>query len=154
MLNNTALYISSCVSFLAIIPVSAGPLALTAAIANEHASITVRRHFSSHICDISTQTLNERHGVSNHRQLKNNPKTPPYRLFARGFHRKAQYRVTCFMNTGDFPDEQKTPLSFSPHDDVIKWKYFRVTVHLCGEFTGPRWIPCTKASDAELWCFL
>ena len=31
---------------------------------------------------------------------------------------------------------------------------FRVTVHLCGEFTGPRWIPHTKASDAELWCLL
>ena len=31
---------------------------------------------------------------------------------------------------------------------------FRVTVHLCGEFTGPRWIPRTKASDAERWCFL
>ena len=33
-------------------------------------------------------------------------------------------------------------------------KIFRVTGHLCGEFTGPRWIPHTKASDAELWCFL
>ena len=31
---------------------------------------------------------------------------------------------------------------------------FRVTGHLCGEFTDPRWIPRTKASDAELWCFL
>ena len=31
---------------------------------------------------------------------------------------------------------------------------FRVTGHLCGEFTGPRWIPHTKASDAEFWCFL
>ena len=31
---------------------------------------------------------------------------------------------------------------------------FRVTGHLCGEFTGDRWIPRTKASDAELWCFL
>ena len=31
---------------------------------------------------------------------------------------------------------------------------FRVTGHLCGEFTGVRWIPRTKASDAELWCFL
>ena len=30
---------------------------------------------------------------------------------------------------------------------------FRVTGHLCGEFTGPRWIPLTKAGDAELWCF-
>ena len=31
---------------------------------------------------------------------------------------------------------------------------FRVTGHLCGEFTGPRWSPRTKASGAELWCFL
>ena len=31
---------------------------------------------------------------------------------------------------------------------------FRVTVPLCGEFTGHRWIPLKKASDAELWCFL
>ena len=31
--------------------------------------------------------------------------------------------------------------------------FFRVTGHLCGEFTGPRWIPRTKASNAELWCF-
>ena len=31
---------------------------------------------------------------------------------------------------------------------------FRVTGHLCGEFTGPRWIPHTKAGDAELWCLL
>ena len=30
---------------------------------------------------------------------------------------------------------------------------FRVTGHLCGEFTGQRWIPHTKARDAELWCF-
>ena len=31
---------------------------------------------------------------------------------------------------------------------------FRVTGPLCREFTGQRWIPRTKASDAELWCFL
>ena len=31
---------------------------------------------------------------------------------------------------------------------------FRVTGLLCWEFTGHRWIPCTKDSDAELWCFL
>ena len=31
---------------------------------------------------------------------------------------------------------------------------FRVTGPLCGEFTGHRWITRTKASDAELWCFL
>ena len=31
---------------------------------------------------------------------------------------------------------------------------FRVTGPLRGEFTGRRWIPRTKASNAELWCFL
>ena len=30
----------------------------------------------------------------------------------------------------------------------------RVAGHLWWEFTGHRWIPRTKASDAELWCFL
>ena len=30
----------------------------------------------------------------------------------------------------------------------------RVTGPLCEEFTGHRWIPLTKASDAELWGFL
>ena len=29
-----------------------------------------------------------------------------------------------------------------------------VTGPLCGEFTGHHWIPRTKASDAELWCFV
>ena len=31
---------------------------------------------------------------------------------------------------------------------------FRVTGPLCREFTVYRWIPLTKASDAELWYFL
>ena len=31
---------------------------------------------------------------------------------------------------------------------------FRVTGLLCGEFTGHRRLPLTKASDAEFWCFL
>ena len=30
---------------------------------------------------------------------------------------------------------------------------FRVTGQLCWEFTLHRWIPRTKASNAELWCF-
>ena len=38
--------------------------------------------------------------------------------------------------------------------DVLKWKNFRVSGPLCGEFTGQQWIPlAAKASDAELWCF-
>ena len=28
---------------------------------------------------------------------------------------------------------------------------FRVTDHLCGQFTGPRWIPHTQASDALMF---
>ena len=35
-----------------------------------------------------------------------------------------------------------------------KGNIFRVTGHLCGEFTGDRWISRIKASDTELWCFL
>ena len=31
---------------------------------------------------------------------------------------------------------------------------FRVPGPLCGEFPGHWWIPRTKASDANLWCFL
>ena len=31
---------------------------------------------------------------------------------------------------------------------------FRVTGPLWRESTGDRWLPLTKASDAELWCFL
>ena len=33
------------------------------------------------------------------------------------------------------------------------WNVFRVTGPLWGEFSGHRWIPLTKASDEELWCF-
>ena len=39
-------------------------------------------------------------------------------------------------------------------DDVIKWKHFPRYWPLWGEFTGHRWIPIEKASDAELWFFL
>ena len=40
------------------------------------------------------------------------------------------------------------------HNDGIKWKHFRVTGFLWGEFVGHRWILRTKASGVELWCFL
>ena len=48
--------------------------------------------------------------------------------------------VTMLVNHDDVMINRVT-------DDVI----FRVTGYLCGEFTGLRWIPRTKASDAELW---
>ena len=41
-----------------------------------------------------------------------------------------------------------------PHDDVIKWNHFPRYWPFVGEFTRHRWITRTKASDAELWCFL
>ena len=41
------------------------------------------------------------------------------------------------------------------HDDVIKWKHLtRYWPFVRGKFTGQRWVPHTKASDAERWCFL
>ena len=68
----------------------------------------------------------------------------------------------------------KSATTFGDLPDWWVWKYFyiattplvnytmtssngnilRVTGHLCGEFTDPRWIPRKKASDEELWCFL
>ena len=51
-------------------------------------------------------------------------------------HTKAIININIYMMT-------------SPNGNI-----FRVTGHLCGEFTGPRRITRTKASDAELWCFL
>ena len=34
--------------------------------------------------------------------------------------------------------------SLGEHDDVIKWKHFRVTGPLCGEFTGPGEFPTQR----------
>ena len=44
-----------------------------------------------------------------------------------------------------------TPQSY--HDDVIKWKHFLRYWPLWGESTGHRWIPLTKASDANFDVF-
>ena len=40
------------------------------------------------------------------------------------------------------------------HDDVIKWKHFPRHWPFVRGIHRSRWIPHTKASDAELWCFL
>ena len=42
----------------------------------------------------------------------------------------------------------------SVHDDVIKWKHFPRNWPFVRGIHRSRWIPHTKASDAELWCFL
>ena len=40
------------------------------------------------------------------------------------------------------------------HDDVIKWKHFPRYWPFVRGIHWSRWIPRTKASGAELWCFL
>ena len=40
------------------------------------------------------------------------------------------------------------------HDDVIKWKHFPRNWPFVRGIHRSRWIPHTKASDAELWCVL
>ena len=47
----------------------------------------------------------------------------------------------CFPFTGQ-------SMTKSLNDNI-----FRVTGPLCGGFTGHRWIPLTKESDAKRWCF-
>ena len=86
---------------------------------------------------------NGHNGVSNHQphhSLLN-------RLFRHGSKKRSKLRVM-----GLFADDimiRGLSMMTSSNGNI-----FRVTGHLCGEFTGPRWIPHTKASDAELWCLL
>ena len=42
---------------------------------------------------------------------------------------------------------------FRLHDDVIKWKQFPRYWPFVRGIHRSRWIPRTKASDADLWCF-
>ena len=53
------------------------------------------------------------------------------------------------MSSGTLSEEITVNMMTSSNGNI-----FRVTGHLRGEFTGHRWIPRTKASDAKLWCFL
>ena len=77
--------------------------------------------------------------------------------------------VLCWVNqvvTGKFPSQRDRNVEnlsmwwrhhdINPHHMMTSsnGNIFRVTGPLWGKFTGPRWIPHTKASDAELWCFL
>ena len=54
------------------------------------------------------------------------------------------------LNYGDSP----TSLQFNFMMTSSNGNIFRVTGHLCREFTVPWWNPHTMASDAKLWCFL
>ena len=56
------------------------------------------------------------------------------------------YRLTMINRARFVPVDQFPSIMMTSSNGNI----FRVTGHLCGEFTGPRWIPRTKAGDAEL----
>ena len=43
-------------------------------------------------------------------------------------------------------------LVLTQHDDVIKWNHFSRYWPFVREIHRSRWVPRTKASDAELWC--
>ena len=85
---------------------------------------------------ISSLMANIRYSVSNHR------------------------RSACFFKSLFVQADSKGNIKSSPYwcHDVMSTSsnenILRITGLLCGEFTYQRWIPRTKASDAELWCFL
>ena len=54
--------------------------------------------------------------------------------------RRKAHRCTFHLSNTWWGHRMETPSAF--------------TDPLWGEFTGQRWIPLTKVSDAELWCFL
>ena len=62
----------------------------------------------------------------------------------------AQQCKAISRNSADYTKLHMFLLKFL-HDDVIKWKHYWPFVRAIHR---SRWIPCTKASDAGLWCFL
>ena len=76
--------------------------------------------------------------------------------------RQQMHMYIYIYNFGNIPMGDDTyMLSTDPYDADLgimvassNGSIFRVTGPLWGESTGHRWIPLTKASDAELWCFL
>ena len=86
-------------------------------------------------------------------------KTPPFST--KIFHFEVQWNTPFSSKTRLFFSLYKIKHPFLYVCDTQDISYvmmtssngniYRVTGHLCGEFTGLRWIPRTKASDAELY---
>ena len=57
------------------------------------------------------------------------------------------------MYLSSFPGTFEPQQQRVSHDDVIKWKHFPRYWPFVWGIHRSRWIPHTKASDAELWCF-
>ena len=62
---------------------------------------------------------------------------------------QAYLNVTCEYNVSLEP-----LMIWLFYDDVIKWKHFLHNWPFVRGIHRSRWIPHTKASDVELWCFL
>ena len=56
--------------------------------------------------------------------------------------------------SGGDPQSRDVPQTGVVPDLIIKWKHFPRYWTFVRESTGHPWIPLTKASVAELWCFL
>ena len=65
-----------------------------------------------------------------------------------GDARSAAVVMFAYCTWNNWPQAQQGMMTSSNRNN------FRVIGHFRGEFIGRRWIPHTKASDAELWCFL
>ena len=73
-------------------------------------------------------------------------------LFNRLFQAPRRWNLCVELTGGRYISSTLPFFKFmmtSPNGNI-----FRVTDPLCGEFTGDRWSPRTKAIDAELWYFL
>ena len=90
------------------------------------------------------------HALSYHAYEKNTP-TPVYdiQFYSYTVHVAVIYTIWFIWHMQNILSSPKTTTMTSSNGNI-----FRVTGPLCGKFIGDRWIPRTKASEAELWCFL
>ena len=66
----------------------------------------------------------------------------------------ACYLEMYFVLFGNKTTTTTTTITTTKRDLPSNGNIFRVIGLLCGDFSGHRWIPLTKASDGEIWCFL
>ena len=102
------------------------------------------------------QLVSQRVNATRHR---GQDKNPTFMVHAMVIHWPNSYstqfdrNIACEFRTR--PKLGRLHISFSMlHDDVIKWKHFPRYWPFVRGIHRSRWIPHTKASDAELWCFL
>ena len=62
--------------------------------------------------------------------------------------------TSFWKNANDLRSHDDLAPVIQIHDDVNKWKHFPRYCPFVREFTGHQWNPCTKSSDAELWCLM